>query len=99
MTPPKPACMTTDELATWTEQAAYYRHHWMRSATDDPCVDCTIPFALRMMAEGRCNGIPGLARKADRKPSSKVRLMARVYYFRTKLRDMGLDPAHAERVG
>lgn len=93
-----PACMTEDELAFWEAAAARLRV-WMPTSTADPCVDCLVPFALAMQGEGRCNGIPGMARK-ERETSADPgwRVRNRRDYCRRRLRDMGLDPAHADAV-
>ena len=97
---PDPLCMEPAELAGWHQANAAVRIHlpWV---TDDPCVDCTVAFARMMQAEGRCNGIPGMARgrRRNASPDPGWREQNRTDYFRRKLRDMGLDMAHAERVG
>lgn len=95
---PDPACMTPEELAAWRKAADYVNVSWGRAnLTEDPCSDCTMAFHLEMREEGRCNGIPGLARK-PRESNSHNSAMQRRYYFRRILADKGLDPAHAESV-
>ena len=95
--------MTSDELEFWWEAhltllVARYRRG---DVGDDPCADCTVPFALSMMAEDRCNGVPGLNRKHTTRTvtPSKVTIENRVAHFRRVLRDKHLDPEHARLVG
>lgn len=91
--PPDPACMEPDELARWREAAALIRYE---EATNDPCQDCLAPFAASMRAIGRCNGIPGSTRR-PRLATAESRF--RRLYFRDRCVQLGIDPAHAERVG
>lgn len=92
--------MEPDELATWTEAAEALRTIWghKRQGTLDACTDCTVAFSAEMMAQGRCNGIPGVSRKADRMEPTHDRIKGRIHHFRRVLVSMGLDPEHAYRV-
>lgn len=92
--PVEPACMTRAELDSWREVAGY-----VNNGTADPCTDCLPDWAAEMRAEGRCNGIPGLIRKASRKPETPERIRGRLFYITQRCRALGIDPAHAERVG
>jgi hypothetical protein len=89
-----PACMDDDELGLWQEVAAV-----VNNGTADPCTDCLPAFAAMMREEGRCNGIPGLGRKPSRLPDTPDRVRARIAWFRRRCVSMGIDAAHAERVG
>ena len=93
---PDPRCMTPDELAGW--HAANDQLN-SRMPSQDPCSDCLVGFAREMMAEGRCNGIPGLGRKPrDEPPHPEWRARNRRDYFARRLGDMGLPPEHARVV-
>lgn len=94
MFPPEPACMSEEELASWRAMAVTVA----RGALD-ACYDCPLAFSSEMRAQGRCNGIPGLGRRATRaaQPSRENDRLRRQHYRRL-CRDRGIDEAHAERV-
>ena len=93
---PPPRCMTPDELAGWHAANDLLN---APKPSQDPCADCLVGFARDMMAEGRCNGVPGLGRKPRGEPPHPPwRERNRVDYFARRLGDMGLDPAHARVV-
>jgi hypothetical protein len=93
---PDPLCMTPDELAGWHAANDLLS---ARQPSRDPCSDCLVAFARDMMAEGRCNGIPGLGRKPRAEPPHPAwRERNRLDYFARRLGDMGLPREHARVV-
>lgn len=96
---PRVACMDDDEIEAWRTAAMQVRMRGAAAQTLDPCIDCLASFAEQMRSEGRCNGIPGMARRLNRAdPPSRDVVQMRRAYLRRVCHRLGIDVAHADLV-